>query len=450
MPNFESDSEPPHWTNQWGPATRLGIFLIVLVAQCAISVPGKTQTIANEATAVTQDLKARQPSENPFFRDTKLNLYLRTGYIFKVHPNETRSQTWAAGPALSYESGYLRDWLQIGATVYSAQPIFAPADEGGTLLLTNEQDQITTLGLAYAQMRVLNQRLTVGRQKIETPYVNPRDNRMIPITFEGVVLSPRQGKVETFDYVTGYLSRYKPRQSGAFESLSEGLGVEKDRGMLINGVKFFPAEGLTLGAIDYWIADTLNTAYVEFDYLSPIGTHGLTYRFALGYTDQRSVGKQFINGAPYSTAQLSGRFEVSLGALTLRTAYSANGDDAPIRSPFGSPPGHTALSDFKFERPGEKAIIFGANYDLSNVIADGLKLQLEYGQGSDAVNSATGLPLPDRTELDFSLRYMPTSGPLENIEVKFDYCILIRDGGGIPRRQDPFLGVILTKRVPLF
>ncbi|MCP4781698.1 MAG: OprD family porin [Hyphomicrobium sp.] len=407
------------------------------------------QAIANETNVVLKDLRARLNTEDPFFRDTTLNLYLRTGYIFTENPDGTRSQTWAGGSTLFYESGYLRDWLQIGATVLSAQPIFAPADEGGTLLLTNDQDQMTTLGLAYGRMRVLNQELTVGRQQIETPYVNPRDNRMVPITFEGVVLRPRHDMVETIDYMTGYLWRYKPRQSSVFESFSEGLGAEQDRGLLINGVKVGASEGLTFGAIDYWISDTLNTAYAEFDWLSPSSTHDLTYRFVLNYTDQRSVGKQLIKGAPYSTFQISGRIAVSLGALTLRTAFSTNSDDAPIRSPFGSPPGHTALNDFNFERAGEDAIVFGADYDLSVVVTDGLKVRIEYGQGKDAVDPATGLPLPDRSELDLSLRYRPTSGPLENFDLRLDYCTLVRHDGGTPRRRDPFVGVIFTYRVPL-
>ena len=402
-----------------------------------------------EEPAVLQDLKARLRNEDPFLRDTKLNLYFRTGYLDRKNPDATQSQAWAAGSDLWYQSGYLRDWLQIGAAVFTSQPIFAPDGEGGTFLLAKDQDQMTTLGLAYGRIRFLNHELVIGRQHIKTPYANPHDSRMIPVAFEGAVLIPRQDMVETFNYITGYLWRYKPRDSSVFESFSEGLGVEEDRGMLVNGVKFIPVQGLTIGAIDYWIADTLNTAYAEVDWLLPSSTHDLKYRFGINYTDQRSVGKQLIEGAPYSTFQVSARFAVSYGSLTFRTAVSANGDDAAIRSPFGSFPAFTTLDEANFERAGEKAMDFGVVYDFSEVITEGLKIQIRYGQGRDAVDPATGASLPDRNEWNLNLDYRPKSGPLENVRFHLDYARLVLQDDTIPRRTVPRLVAIFTYLVPL-
>jgi len=398
---------------------------------------------------VLQDLKARLQNEDPFFRDTLLNLYGRTGYIIQENPDGTQSQSWAAGPTLWYESGYLRNWLQVGAAVFSSQPLFAPDGEGGTFLLTKDQDQMTTLGLAYGRMRFLNHELVVGRQHIKTPYANPHDTRMIPVAFEGAVLTPRHDMVETFNYITGYLWRYKPRDSSIFEPFSDGLGVQEDRGMLINGVKFNPVQGLTIGAIDYWIADTLNIAYAEVDWLWPTSTHDPKYRFSINYTDQRSVGKQLIEGAPYNTFQVSARFAVSFRALTLRTAVSANGDDADILSPFGSFPAYTILDEAHFERAGEQAIDFGVVYDFSDLITDGLKLQIRYGQGTDAVDPKTGVSLPDRKEWNLNLDYRPTSGPLENVRFYVDYARLVLRDDTIPRRTVPRFVAIFTYLVPL-
>jgi len=43
--------------------------------------------------------------------------------------------------------------------------------------------------------------------------------------------------------------------------LSQELGLEEDRGVLVAGFKAMPLKGLTFGAIEVNIADVLNTAY---------------------------------------------------------------------------------------------------------------------------------------------------------------------------------------------
>jgi hypothetical protein len=69
------------------------------------------------------------------------------------------------------------------------EPIIAPDNEGGTLLLTSEQDPINTLGVAYIGGKFWGQDLQVGRQMVDTPLINRRDNRMVPITFEGATIN---------------------------------------------------------------------------------------------------------------------------------------------------------------------------------------------------------------------------------------------------------------------
>ena len=64
-------------------------------------------------------------------------------------------------------------------------------------------------------MTFANQELTVGRQLVRTPYVNTFDARMIPLTFDGIVLLPER-KDQTFEYIASYLWRYKPRDQADF------------------------------------------------------------------------------------------------------------------------------------------------------------------------------------------------------------------------------------------
>jgi hypothetical protein len=83
-------------------------------------------------------------------------------------------------------------WADPGTTFSSSQLIDATL-EGGTLLLTNEQDPINRLGVAYLGANFGRQDLIVGRRMVDPP-VNRGDNRMIPLTFEGATLRSDSGK----------------------------------------------------------------------------------------------------------------------------------------------------------------------------------------------------------------------------------------------------------------
>ncbi|HSD92824.1 MAG TPA: OprD family outer membrane porin, partial [Methyloceanibacter sp.] len=123
--------------------------------------------------------------------------------------------------------------------------------------------------MVNGRIRFAGQEITAGRQLVRTPYVNPYDIRMIPLTFEGVVLLP-ENKDRNLNYIASYLTRYKPWDDDDFISFSEALGVAQDEGMLIGGASY-RASSWNFGFANYWIKDTLNTAYGEIDYLFLFG-----------------------------------------------------------------------------------------------------------------------------------------------------------------------------------
>jgi hypothetical protein len=92
---------------------------------------------------------------------------------------------------------------------------------------------------------------------------------------------------------------------------------------------------------------------------------------------------------------------------------------------------------------------FGVVYDFSDLITDGLKIQIRYGQGRDAVDPATGAPLPDRNEWNLNLDYRPKSGPLDNVRFHMDYARLVLRDDTIPRGTVPRLVALFTYLVPL-
>jgi hypothetical protein len=368
------------------------------------------------------ELHRRLQDEAPFVRDTTLKVDSRTYWLSRESLDGSHAEALTSGGSIAYQSGYLADFMQIRSVLYTSQPLYAPATGGGTDNLTPDQDQITTLGQINARFKFAGQEASVGRQLVRTAFINPRDNRMIPLTFEGAILVPERREDQGLDYVASYLWKYKPRDTAEFIPFSEPLGVKKDEGVLITGARR-TWDGLTLGAVNYWIKDTLNTTYGEADYLLPIAANGdgPSYRISFNDLDQRSVGEQLIPGAPYNTYQASARFVAGYRGFVLTTAVSATGREANVRDPFGNIPVYTSMHQSSFERAGEEAYLVTLSYDFSMVGLDGLKFLVGWGQGVDAINPSTGAAEPDRNLLNLHLDYEPSAGRLEGLRVQLYY-----------------------------
>jgi len=237
--------------------------------------------------------------------------------------------------------------------VFTSEPIVAPDNEGGTLLLTSEQDPINTLGVAYLGAKFWGQDLLVGRQKVDTPLINPCDNRMIPITFEGATIRSDTGKDARFEYIAGYLQRFRPRDSNDFDNISQGFGVnEVDAGTPFGWFRYRPNDNLSFAAENYWVEDT---GYVEAIYKFPRRTGGPQFELAANLFTQNSVGADFLTGSSFFTYQGSARLTVDFGDLDLLFVASTTGRENAINFPLGTKPNYTDLQQLSFDRAGEEA-----------------------------------------------------------------------------------------------
>src|SRR5881394_3781439 len=127
-------------------------------------------------------------------KDTKFEFNFRTFYFDRSDFSGAEKQAWAIGGWLGLKTGYIFDHIAFGATGYTSQPIYAPDDRDGTLLLGPHQEGYTVLGELYADIRIMDGlNITVGRKGYDTPFINRNDVRMTPNTFEAIVL---QGRTE--------------------------------------------------------------------------------------------------------------------------------------------------------------------------------------------------------------------------------------------------------------
>src|SRR5438552_4106447 len=229
-------------------------------------------------------------------KDTKFEFNLRTFYLDRSDFSGAEKQAWAIGGWLGVKTGYFLDHIAFGATVYTSDPIYAPDDRDGTLLLAPGQNGYTVLGEFYAELRIVKDvGITIGAKGYDTPFINRNDTRMTPNTFEAIVLQGRTelGKSSSDDNVTddgiglskdgkevavpsptpaqdvaaikyglGYFYKIKERNDSEFVSMSEDAGADVERGVWAAGALYEKGK-FSIGAIDYYSDDIINIAYAE-------------------------------------------------------------------------------------------------------------------------------------------------------------------------------------------
>src|SRR6267378_6108059 len=297
--------------------------------------------VAPTDSALTSTEQGRTPLDESFefrqwrlerrrqaLKDTKFEFNFRTFYLDRSQFSGAESQAWAIGGWLGVKTGYFLDHIAFGATVYTSNPIYAPDDRDGTLLLAPGQNGYTVLGEFYAELRIVKDvGITVGAKGYDTPFINRNDTRMTPNTFEAVVLQGRyefgdssngadvtsdgiglskDGKsvavptptpaqdVAAIKYGLGYFDKIKERNDSEFVSMAIDAGAHVERGVWAAGAVYEKGK-FNIGAIDYYSQDIINIAYAQTGFELPLATDW-RLRFAGQYVDQDSVGDNELQG----------------------------------------------------------------------------------------------------------------------------------------------------------
>ena len=366
----------------------------------------------------------------PFFRDTDLRVRFRSFYFNRQSDDNTASETWAMGGWIQYASGWLLDTFAMGTTYYLSQPLYAPDNSPGSLLVTPGQGTISVVGEAWGALRYKEYALLKGgRVKIDEGYVNPQDNRMIPNTFEGLTVS---GNFEWVRYDVGYLWTIKPRDSNDFVSMSRQAGASgKGEGVALGSLTLTPMKELLVYLGEYYGLDVFNTFFVKGEY-THLFSPDLKVQAGLQFTDQRSVGDERLGDFTTWNVGVGGR--IVWRGLTAGTAAHFTGPDANIRTPWGTWPGYLSLQVTEFDRANEKAFGVGLKYDFGGTLLPfqlpGLSVQLIYAGGFDRENPANGGKLPNTHEGNLDVVYNVPAA--KGLSLRFRNAYVGRGAAGNP------------------
>jgi outer membrane OprD family porin len=374
----------------------------------------------------------------PFFRDTKIDVNLRTYYRNAKQFDGSQNEAWAGGGALSYRSGWLFDRLSLGAVLYTSQPLFAPADRDGTGLLKPGQDGYTALGQLYGRVRVSDELfLNLYRYIYDTPYLNRDDSRMTPKTFEGYTFNGTLGGKDGgpgLRYGAGYITKIKDKNSDSFVWMSQQAGARVDRGVGVAGALFTYGRG-SIGAIDYYSDDIIHIGYAEAKYVLPVSAD-FGVLFAAQFTDQRSAGADLLKGFPFATNQFGLKTEMSYAGALLTLAYTRNATGADLQNPWSGYPGYTSVMVQSFKGAGENAFMVKGSYDFSRLGAQGLTAYGLFTHGWGLVSPATKASLPNMNEVDADVQWRPEWSLLNGLWLRARYAFVQQYQGARSTAQE--------------
>lgn len=377
---------------------------------------GRTALLAGAAmlqpfgSATAADIAAEPVSEfqRAFFDEATFTLHIRS-YLLDRYDDPDSSSTsdpaaWALGGWLGYETAWIGDILKFGVVGYTSQPLWAPEDREGSLLLKQDQDGYSVLGQAYAALKFEEQVLTLYRQTVNQPEVNLQDNRMTPNTFEGGSL---KGELGPISYYAGMLSAMKKRNADEFINIAGAADSDIDENsyMYLGGLEFSPIEDLKARTSLYVVPNLLASSYSD-----AVWTHGLTdetkLRLSGQFMIQSGIGDELLDAEVGEVdAWMAGiKGDFIFGGLTLTAGYTVNGEDNGWQAPYGSWPGYTGMIVEDFNRAEEQAVLVGATFDFASVGAEGLvftalaAFDLHVGDGQQ-----------EQQEYDFTADYRFTS-----------------------------------------
>jgi hypothetical protein len=364
---------------------------------------GACLTLALGATATSALSISGEDASRAFGKESEVTVHLRSYYLERDRPSPSSDLgAWALGGWLGYQSGWFADILRVGAVAYTSQPLWAPDDKDGTLLLKPGQEGYTVLGQAYVALRMQQNVFTAFRQLVEQPEVNPRDIRMTPNTFQGYTLG---GKFSGVGYYAGYLDKMKAINSDQFLDMAATAGVTSggSQAMWLGGLDYKPAETLGLRLSGYAVSNVLSSTYADAVWRTPL-TKEVELRLSGQYMFQSSSGSAALTGAAFDTYAAGLKSDLQRGPATFTLAYTQTGRGQNYQTPYGSWAGYTFMIVEAFNRAGETAWLIGGTYDFRQQVP-GLSLNVAAVYGSDAINAATGAPASDKTEYDMTFDY---------------------------------------------
>ena len=321
-----------------------------------------------------------------------------------------------------------------------------------------DTSSVTNIGEAYLRYHVNKNSITFGRMKLDTPFVNPQDGRMIPTFAQGIWAIASLNNEMGFQagYINAFWNRNTPQWKSVQDSLGYGysmgnsaiegvavagnyLGNSSTDGLFIANIRYEPIKTLRLDLWDYYLQNIFNLTYGEVQYSHPIGNLELSY--GLQYIHQRQSGDGG-NGEDNIASPTDGQKAKSYmqedensntyGVKTavkyenskLTLAYNKTTDEGRFLFPreWGKEPLYTFQKRERSDGSGNcSAWLATIEHDFAQQGLKGLDMMLGYGEYDKAdakewIYNKYGYPSYAQWNIDIFYRF---SGPLKGLRAEY-------------------------------
>lgn len=313
------------------------------------------------------------------------------------------------------------------------------------LVDSTDVDNQSVAGVGEAYLRYSNGDvyIDIGRVKLDTPFINPQDGRMIP-TFEEGIWSKMKLDSQ-WSVQGGFIERFWNRNTPKWKSVEESLGYGYEMGKSVDGVngdyyQNTSSKGVFVGNIgwnnqqvkvdlwDYYVDNIFNLAYIEL--LASHEIEGIKMNYGLQGIVQQEVGeggnsedeKALATNADRAKSYMAqgeksktygAKVSLQKGLSTLTFAYNQTTDDGRFLFPreWGKEPLYTFQKRERSDGSGDcSAWLVTLEHDFGLNGWDGFTMLAGYGEydKSDPKNAKYnkyGIPSYAQWNIDLFYRF---------------------------------------------
>lgn len=307
------------------------------------------------------------------FKEGTISGQFRTFYInrdisYDNSANDVTRDALSVGGKLHYETGAFQG-VSLGTTFYTTNKIDNKSaiskKNDATLFDDATSNGYSYLGEAYLQFKTGNTMVKLGRQELNTPMAGGDDARMLPNTFEALLVSNTDVKDTTLiaahvtkiaygtfanAYPGGELAltsgfgAFTPYHSGHFQNMGMAAIGDNTAGVTAVAAIYSGIPGLKLQLWDYYAYDILNAVYAEANY-------GMSMGMIAPYVSVQYIREDDVGSNDYITKVdsdfIAGKIGMKVGNFDIYGAMSHNSSNADAAisggtiTPWGGMPAYT-------------------------------------------------------------------------------------------------------------
>jgi hypothetical protein len=332
------------------------------------------------------------------FAGAKTEGYLRLGV--ESHDQQHRATDVALGGKLGFETAPSAG-ISAGVAFYTSQGL-GKRDNLDIPFYDNDNHNYSILGETYIKAMFHHTTLTLGRQRLDTPFADSDDIGMVPNLFEAYTLTSTDIADTTFmvSHIVKWSGVDAP-QRGQFTPLDPGHGIQA-LGAIYEGI-----DHTNLTAWYYHAENLADLLYLETEYTGAykVGSYSFGVQYAL---------QDFSGSDKASVWGMRGEFAWDTYGVTLNAAYNKTDSTGNVGADnfFGGGPFFTSSEHLTPAEAGVngKAVMGGLSFDaavagMRGVTLSVSKLYVEGDKGTKADELDTILSYATGKNLSCNLIY---------------------------------------------